>query len=213
MGTKTVKAFRFGWVALVLGINAGATPPKATWREGGKERTAYVVENAVAHFGSSVKQREAFRKRVSGKTLWESASGALYRVSPQRMRNRVRDTQEEPQSPVFSDAPSGGTLMALPGGVVLTVGSELAERDNLEKWARERQLEIANPLPSQAGQRSCLVKTAPGMSSIALAQKLSGEAGVIESVPNWWVHVEAKPSKTPSPKAQALRRSWNAGQD
>lgn len=83
-------------------------------------------------------------------------------------------------SPVFRDA--GGAPRALPGGVIVRLRPAESPR------AQER-LAAAGLTPVRAidaGRRTWLVESAPGLPSLELANRLH-EGGAFESAePNWW---------------------------
>ena len=67
--------------------------------------------------------------------------------------------------------PAPGTLMTLPGGVLLVLAAE---------WSPAQVAALA------VGANSFFVETAPGFPSLELANALAAQAGVRLASPNWW---------------------------
>ncbi len=103
---------------------------------------------------------------------------------------RVKSANTEDSLPVFRSQ-SGGGLMTLPGGVLLSLDSEW-DQDQVEGFFSKNgismdQVEALGFLPN-----GFLVKTAPGFPSLELANSLAAQDGVEVSSPNWWTQFEAK---------------------
>ena len=86
--------------------------------------------------------------------------------------------------PVFRSA-SSGTLMTLPGGVLLVLDAAWSTAETTAFFARNR---IALNRVSALGiaANSFFVETAPGFPSLELANTLAAQDGVRISSPNWW---------------------------
>ena len=92
--------------------------------------------------------------------------------------------------PVFRSE-SGGGLMTLPGGVLLSLDP---------KWDKaqvDRFFSDSNISPEQVSElgfipNGFLVETEAGFPSLDLANSLASQDGVEISSPNWWSEVEAK---------------------
>ncbi len=101
-----------------------------------------------------------------------------------------RDPETMEDQPVFLSE-SGGELMTLPGGIILALYPEWDEAA-VEKFfsgngiSRDRATEI------EYLDNGFLVKTAPGLPSLELANALAGQEGVILSSPNWAREMELK---------------------
>ena len=103
---------------------------------------------------------------------------------------RKQAGQSQDSLPVFRSQ-SGGGLMTLPGGVLLSLDSEWDEA-RVESFFSQNgismdQVEALDFLPN-----GFLVKTAPGFPSLDLANSLADQDGVEVSSPNWWTQFEAK---------------------
>lgn len=86
--------------------------------------------------------------------------------------------------PVFRSA-SSGTLMTLPGGVVLVLDAAWSPAETEAFFARHR-IELHRVSAMNIAANSFLVETAPGFPSLELANALAAQDGVRISSPNWW---------------------------
>ena len=103
---------------------------------------------------------------------------------------RVESASTEDSLPVFRSQ-SGGGLMTLPGGVLVSLDSEW-DQGQVESFFSQNgismdQVEALDFLPN-----GFLVKTAPGFPSLNLANSLADQDGVEVSSPNWWTQFEAR---------------------
>ena len=86
--------------------------------------------------------------------------------------------------PVFRSE-SSGTLMTLPGGVLLVLEAAWSTAETNAFFARNRiKLNLVSALDVAAN--SFFVETAPGFPSLDLANTLAAQDGVRISSPNWW---------------------------
>ncbi len=92
--------------------------------------------------------------------------------------------------PVFRSQ-SGGGLMTLPGGVLLSLSSEWDE-DQIESFFSQNGISMDLVEPLGFLPNGFLVNTAPGFPSLELANSLAAQDGVEVSSPNWWTQFEAK---------------------
>ena len=97
---------------------------------------------------------------------------------------------DQGNGPVFRSA-SGGELMTLPGGVLLSLDPEWSQ-GTVEEFFAE------NDIPRQATseldflKNGFVVETSSGLPSLEFANKLAGQEGVVSAVPNWARDVELK---------------------
>ena len=92
--------------------------------------------------------------------------------------------------PVFRSE-SGGGLMTLPGGVLLSLDPKW-DKAQVDKFFSDNN--ISPEQVSELGflQNGFLVETEAGFPSLDLANELAAKDGVAISSPNWWNEVEAK---------------------
>ena len=86
--------------------------------------------------------------------------------------------------PVFRSE-SSGTLMTLPGGVLLVLDAEWSTAETNAFFARNR-IKLSRVSDLDVAANSFLVETKPGFASLNLANTLAAQDGVLISSPNWW---------------------------
>ena len=86
--------------------------------------------------------------------------------------------------PVFRSE-SSGTLMTLPGGVLLVLDAEWGKTETNSFFARNR-IKQSRVSALDIATNSFFVETAPGFPSLELANALAAQEGVRISNPNWW---------------------------
>ena len=104
------------------------------------------------------------------------------------VRNQADPQQEG--GPVFISE-SGGTLMTLPGGVLLKLDSNW-DQDTVEEFLADNGIETDKASPLGFSENTFFVETEPGFASLELANSLAAKEGVEISSPNWWMDVETK---------------------
>ncbi len=92
--------------------------------------------------------------------------------------------------PVFRSQ-SGGGLMTLPGGVLLSLDSEWGQ-DEIESFFSQNGISMGQVSELDFLPNGFLVETEPGFLSLDLANSLAAQDGVEISSPNWWTQLEAK---------------------
>ena len=102
--------------------------------------------------------------------------------------------------PVFRSE-SSGTLMTLPGGVLLVLDAEWGTAETNAFFARNR---ITPNRVSAMGitANSFFVETAPGFPSLDLANALATQDGVRLASPNWWREHTTRRATDPGPCAR-----------
>ena len=109
------------------------------------------------------------------------------------VRKQADPQQADPQQeggPVFLSE-SGGTLMTLPGGVLLKLDSNWDE-ETVEEFLAENGIDAERVSPIGFIENTFFVESEPGFASLELANSLAAKEGVEISSPNWWMDVEAK---------------------
>ena len=86
--------------------------------------------------------------------------------------------------PVFRSE-SSGSLMTLPGGVLLVLEAEWSTAETHAFFARNR-IALARVSVMEVATNSFFVETAPGFPSLELANALAAQDGVRIASPNWW---------------------------
>ena len=86
--------------------------------------------------------------------------------------------------PVFRSE-SSGTLMTLPGGVLLVLDAEWSTAETNSFFARNT-IKLSRVSALDVAANSFFVETEPGFPSLNLANALAAQDGVLISSPNWW---------------------------
>ena len=103
---------------------------------------------------------------------------------------RKQAGQSQDSLPVFRSQ-SGGGLMTLPGGVLLSLDPEW-DQSQVESFFSQNGISMDQVEALEFLPNGFLVKTAPGFPSLELANSLAAQDGVEISSPNWWTQFEAK---------------------
>ena len=103
---------------------------------------------------------------------------------------RLKSGNTQDSLPVFRSQ-SGGGLMTLPGGVLLSLDSEW-DQAQVESFFSENGISMDQVSELEFLPNGFLVNTAPGFPSLELANSLADQDGVEISSPNWWNQFEAK---------------------
>lgn len=184
---------RYRWIfftAATLGFSLFAEPPRYTWKEGGVTREAFLVENSVADFS------------VPGV--------AVRKLTKTAFRKSMQAGLPAHQSPVFRDSPAGGSLRALPGGLVVTFPKTVSAGE-AQAWARRNGVEVERQIGDSGPM--WLMKSEPGLPCLELANRLSEKTPEVSVTPNWWLQLVSKsaptvsnaPSLRPIPRQQLLK--------
>ena len=166
------------------------------WRDGERERTIWLDPKLIVEFDSSSREKSVvgriYPQAKSSNGPIERGHGLrIWRVEPvagQDARAMVKTLMAQSPgarfSPVFHDGPSPESRMrAMPGNVIVYPkhrwNAELAER-----WAAAHNLEIVHFL--DIGPGVIVVRSAPGLAALELANDLSGDGNVLTAFPDWW---------------------------
>ena len=103
---------------------------------------------------------------------------------------RVNSGSAQDSLPVFRSQ-SGGGLMTLPGGVLLSLDPEW-DQAQVESFFSENGISAERISELGFIPNGFLVETAPGFPSLELANDLAAQDGVVIASPNWSSQVEAK---------------------
>ena len=103
---------------------------------------------------------------------------------------RVKSGNTGDSLPVFRSQ-SGGGLMTLPGGVLLSLDSEW-DQDDIEGFFSDNGISMDEVSKLEFLPNGFLVQTDPGFPSLELANSLADQEGVDISSPNWATQVQKK---------------------
>ncbi len=128
------------------------------WYDGKKKRKIVVAPNLVADFSSDsvIKDASQATKTTAGTSK---------------------------ASKVFVDANGGMNARALPGNVIVRFKNAMSQ-EQVNSELQQFDTQVVNPIGGSG--KSWLVKSAPGMASLEMANKIH-ESGLVQSAaPNWY---------------------------
>ena len=143
-----------------------------TWEDGDRTLTVTLQADLVL---------EKSGGGVAKGLLAETPSGSVVRSADAQGRNTGL--------PVFRS--SSGTLMTLPGGVLLLLDPDWSE-SRVNQFFADNGIALGDVSALGWIGNGYLIETAPGFPSLTLANALAGQEGVEISSPNWWQEVELK---------------------
>ena len=146
--------------------------PQATKRLRPKQGQVYTYEDG----DRTVRVRLQSDLEVSG-------DGSVARGSGEHIVTKDSSRRSTGQ-PVFRSE-SSGTLMTLPGGVLLVLDAEWSTAETNAFFARNR-IKLSRVSDLDVAANSFFVETEPGFASLNLANTLAEQDGVLISSPNWW---------------------------
>ncbi len=113
-------------------------------------------------------------------------------VVPGPNRSIIKSESGRPPGglPVFRSE-SGGGLMTLQGGVLLTLDPEW-NKSQVDKFMTENNISAERISELGFIPNGFLVQTEPGLPSLELANHLAAQNGVRSSSPNWWNEIQVK---------------------
>ena len=87
-------------------------------------------------------------------------------------------------SPVLHDSSSAsGRMRALPGNIIVYF-NPLWDAATVNNWIAARKLEVVRKL--EIGANVYVIKTAPGLDALDIANSLYLSGEVVSASPNWW---------------------------
>jgi len=169
---------------------------KYIWHDGERVRTIWLNPGLFAEFDSSARNRRVIGKiypqaKSSNGSIEREHGPRIWRVEPApglNAREMVKTLMTQAPgarfSPVFNDGPSPGSRMrAMPGNVIVYP----RHRWNAEqagRWAAAHDLEIIRFL--DIGPGVIVVRSAPGLAALELANDLYDRGDVLAAYPDWW---------------------------
>lgn len=171
--------------------DATALKTQMSYYDGATKRTIWLSPELVAEF----------QPTETGKSALLSASPSGEEVPVQQAAVRVWRVRSSTDSdtltrtlnggsagrhfsPVFHDFGSSASPMrSLPGGVIVTFDPRW-DRARIYDFAARQNLAVEREL--LPGQNVFLLSTAPGLDSLAAANRLHDSGEVLSATPNWW---------------------------
>ena len=102
----------------------------------------------------------------------------------------IQDTDYRNSLPVFRSV-TGGELMTLPGGVLLSLDPEMGQTE-VERFFSRNNISLDRVSELDFVENGFFVDTQPGFPSLELANELAAQDSVLISTPNWRIERELK---------------------
>ena len=187
-----------GTLDVVKGYRDTATSltEKYTWHDGDKVRTIWLNPRLIVEFDSSARGRRVMGRiypqakstngsseREHGVRIWQAEPVAGHDAR-EMVKTLMAQTPGARFSPVFHDGPSPESRMrAMPGNVIV-YPKQRWNAEQAGRWAAAHNLEIVRFL--DIGRGVIVVRSAPGLASLELANDLSEHGNVLTAFPDWW---------------------------
>lgn len=148
-----------------------------TWYDGGKPKQVWLDRSLLAEFGSRAESGSRAVVDTQGVRVWRAEEQAAARAKAHGKT-----------SPVLRDAP-GGAMRALPGNVIVRLNPSLGEME-VSQWLAAQGLVDVGRLGF--GKNILIVRSAPGLASLELANRLQASGTVLSAQPEWWQQMESR---------------------
>jgi len=136
-----------------------------TWHDGGDTRQVWLEPDLVVKSGGAGKLADVVAEAAGGSVVRSDGGGG------------------QDGWPVFRSR--SGSLMTLPGGVLLVLDPEWSESET-DAFFSSNGIKMASVSELGYLPNGFFVDTDPGFPSLDLANELAGQEGVELSSPNWW---------------------------
>jgi hypothetical protein len=159
------------------------------WREGERDRKAWISDELVVEFEPDAEGRAALLaadasatevpQRQQGVRIWRVASSAGADAVAREAAGKVARFSPVLHATDSADSPKS----ALPGGVLVAFPADW-DRARSERWLADRGRELGSEVGE--GLRTYLVATAPGLAALDECEELAKNADGVACEPNWW---------------------------
>ncbi len=158
------------------------------WMDGDLRRSLQIVPLLAAGFGDHADQMTAEEKERLMSVADKKGGATVYRLDPDLSPSAEAElfVNSRMLSPVFED--SGG-LKALPGDVTVIFkdAADLADPANAKKILEKLTGQRIHLEPLSWHPSGYIVKTAPGLASLNIANRIADDKEfVLLASPNWW---------------------------
>jgi len=186
--------------AVELNKGAGKSTPLTqayTWFDGDREQRVWLNPELVAEFNPDSQGEQLLKSanpvakivpskhQQAGIRLWQmgnNSDAALHSLKASHPMGKY--------SAVLHDGPSsGGRMRALPGNIIVYLDPQWDEAA-IRDWLNTRKLEVVKKL--EIGTNVLVIKTAPGLESLNIANTLYQSGEVKAAFPDWWQEVVAR---------------------
>ena len=151
----------------------GSSNTEYAWKDGDRTLTVTLQPDLVVEEDDSGTAKSNGGVGASGGTVVKSADGQ----------------GQKSGQPVFKS--QSGSLMTLPGGVLLVLDADWTATE-VNAFFASNEIKQTQVSELDFVDNGYFVETEPGFPSLNLANKLASQDGVIISSPNWWTEVTTK---------------------
>ena len=137
-----------------------------TWEDGDRTRRAWLQTDLVVQPSSEITSDDVVVRRGAAESIVERRAG----------------NAQSSKEPVFRS--ESGTLMTLPGGVILVLERNWDEA-RVDQFFSDHGIAQDRVVEKHFVPNAYLIETEPGLAALALANTLADEEGVIISSPIW----------------------------
>lgn len=167
------------------------------WYDGDREQRVWLNPQLVAEFNPGAGGENTMKKAHSGaRVLSPKHNQAAVRLwhLDDMVETTIRSLKvTHPQgnySAVLHDEPaSTGRMRALPGNIIVYLNPQW-DVTAVNNWLSARKLEIVKKL--EVGPNIYVIKTAPGLEALEIANALYRSGEVKAAFPDWWQEVSAR---------------------
>jgi hypothetical protein len=177
--------------------SAAALTQSYTWYDGATAQQVWLNPGVVAEFKPSTKGSNAVKSVSPGATQLQVRSSRnsvrVWQLGSSDVTASRSLTVAHPSgnySPVFHDDASGnGPMRALPGNVIVYLNPSWNTAE-VNDWLAKRKLQTVKKL--NIGKNVYVIKTAPGLDALNLANELHASGEVVSATPDWWQEVTTR---------------------
>jgi hypothetical protein len=167
------------------------------WYDGDREQRVWLNPQAVAEFDPDPQGESAMKSVHSSArvlpTKHNQDSVRLWQLDSTAATALGSLKTSHPQgnySVVLHDGPaSTGRMRALPGNVIVYLDPQWSQT-TVSNWLRTHKLELVKKL--EIGPNIYVIKTAPGLEALEIANALYRSGEVKAAYPNWWQEVTTR---------------------
>ncbi|MCS7205907.1 MAG: hypothetical protein NZ853_09425 [Leptospiraceae bacterium] len=160
--------------------------------DGNTPKRVFLQEDLIAEIEGS---NYASRFRASIKEEKNYGKIKIYKIKNPKIQQNIRSggytkslSKQYKLSEVFRG--EGGSLMFLPGGVIVRF-KEGIDESTIQEFFKNKNLSVKR-VQTINERNYYLVSTPPGLASLEIANQLSTEPIIDYSTPDWWIEAQKK---------------------
>lgn len=173
------------WITTFPAWAQQASESEFFWFDGHRKRSLLLVENELADVSSkkledSNEKIKTLPRDFKVKKVVKGATWTKIHLESKNFREQIKLGLDPTFSPVFLDA---GVKKILAGGIIVKF-KKMKTAEEVVAWAQIKGLEVDSRIGSQAN-KTWLIRSAPGLPSLELANTLREDVNVSQIQPNW----------------------------